>query len=54
MIKKFPMLGVAIAIVHNQHHPLSSHWEIGELGAELKRFAKTRSSSSYVKDQRRV
>jgi PleD family two-component response regulator len=54
MIKKFPMLGVAIAIVHNQHHPVSSHWEIGELGAELKRFAKTRSGSAYVKDQRRV
>ena len=54
MIKKFPMLGVAIAIVHNQHHPISSHWEIGEVGAELKRFAKTRSGSSYVKDQRRV
>jgi GGDEF domain-containing protein len=54
MIKKFPLLGVAIAIVHNQHHPISSHWEIGELGAELKRFAKTRSGSAYVKDQRRV
>lgn len=54
MIKKFPMLGVAIAIVHNQHHPVNSHWEIGELGAELKRFAKTRGGSAYVKDQRRV
>jgi diguanylate cyclase (GGDEF)-like protein len=54
LIKKFPMLGVAIAIVHNQHHPIGSHWEIGELGAELKRFAKTRPGSAYVKDQRRV
>jgi PleD family two-component response regulator len=54
MIKKFPLLGVAISIVHNQHHPLSSHWEIGELGAELKRYAKTRGVSAYVKDQRRV
>jgi diguanylate cyclase (GGDEF)-like protein len=54
LIKKFPLLGVAIAIVHNQNHPISSHWEIGELGAELKRFAKTRTGSAYVKDQRRV
>jgi PleD family two-component response regulator len=54
MIKKFPLLGVAIAIVHNQHRPISSHWEVGELGAELKRFAKTRPGSAYVKDQRRV
>jgi PleD family two-component response regulator len=54
MIKKFPLLGVAISIVHNQHHPVSSHWEIGELGAELKRYAKTRGGSAYVKDQRRV
>lgn len=53
MIKKFPLLGVAVAIVHNEHHALTSHWEIGELGAELKRFAKTREGSAYVKDQRR-
>src|SRR5712692_3462055 len=53
LMKKMPLLGVAIAIVHNQHHPISSHWEIGELGAELKRFAKAHSGSAYVKDQRR-
>ena len=52
IIKKFPLLGVAIAIIHNLYHPLTSHWEIGELGAELKRFAKTRGGSAYVKDQR--
>ena len=54
MIKKFALLGLAIAIVHNQHHPIGSHWEIGELGAELKSFAKTHGSSHYVKDQRRA
>jgi PleD family two-component response regulator len=54
MIKKFPLLSVAIAIVHNQFRPVSSHWEVGEVGAELKRFAKTRPGSAYVKDQRRV
>ncbi len=53
MIKKFALLGLAIAIVHNQNHPIGSHWEIGELGAELKSFAKTRGGSAYVKDQRR-
>jgi len=53
MIKKFSLLSVAIAIVHNQYHPVSSHWEIGELGAELKNFAKARTGSGYVKDQRR-
>jgi PleD family two-component response regulator len=54
MIKKYPLLSVAVAIVHNQHHPIASHWEIGELGAELKRYAKTRTGSVYVKDQRRA
>ena len=53
MIKKYPLMGVAVAIVHNQHHPIASHVEIGELGAELKRYAKTRLGSAYVKDQRR-
>jgi diguanylate cyclase (GGDEF)-like protein len=53
MIKKFPILSIAIAIVHNQYHLVASHWEIGELGAELKQYAKARGGSAYVKDQRR-
>jgi diguanylate cyclase (GGDEF)-like protein len=53
LVKKFPLLGVVIAIVHNEHHPIASHWEVGELGAELKHYAKGRSGSNYVKDQRR-
>jgi hypothetical protein len=53
MIKKFPLLSIALAIVHNQYHMVTSHWEIGELGAELKQYAKARGGSAYVKDQRR-
>jgi PleD family two-component response regulator len=53
MIKKFPLLSLAIAIVHNQYHSVASHWEIGEIGAELKHLAKTKTGSAYVKDQRR-
>ena len=53
MIKKFPLLSIAIAIVHNQYHMVTSHWEIGELGAELKQYSKARGGSAYVKDQRR-
>ncbi len=53
MIKKFSLLSLSIAIVHNQHHLVTSHWEIGELGAELKSYAKAKSGSAYVKDQRR-
>ncbi len=54
MLRKFPILSVVIANVHNEHRPISSHWEVGELGAELKQYAKTRGGSVYVKDQRRV
>jgi diguanylate cyclase (GGDEF)-like protein len=53
MLRKFPMVGVIIAIVHNEHRPITSHWEVGEVGAELKAFAKTRGGSVYVKDKRR-
>ncbi len=53
MIRKFPILSVIVAIVHNEHRPITSHWEVGELGAELKHFAKIRGGSAYVKDQRR-
>jgi hypothetical protein len=54
MLRKFPILSVVIANVHNEHRPISSHWEVGELGAELKQYAKTRGGSVYVRDQRRV
>lgn len=53
IIRKFPLLGVVIAIVHNEHRPIASHWEVGELGAELKHYAKSRGGSAYVKDKRR-
>ncbi len=53
IIKKIPLLSVAIAIVHNQYRPISNHWEIGEVGADLKHAAKMRNGSAYVKDQRR-
>lgn len=53
MIKKFPVLSLAIAIVHNQHHRLTNYLEIGEIGAELKQFAKAHPGSACVKDQRR-
>lgn len=53
IIRKFPLLGVVIAIVHNEHRPINSHWEVGELGAELKHFAKSRGGSAYVRDKRR-
>jgi diguanylate cyclase (GGDEF)-like protein len=52
-IKKIPLMGVAVAIVHNQYRPISNHWEIGELGAELKHAAKMHNGSAYTKDQRR-
>ncbi|MBL8045471.1 MAG: response regulator [Anaerolineales bacterium] len=54
IIRKFPLVGVVIAIVHNEHRPITSHWEVGEIGAELKSFAKTRGGSSYVRDKRRA
>jgi hypothetical protein len=48
-----PLMGLGIAIVHNQYHPITNHWEIGELGAELKHAAKMHPGSAYAKDQRR-
>jgi diguanylate cyclase (GGDEF)-like protein len=53
IIKKIPLLSVAVAIVHNQYRPITNHWEVGELGAELKHAAKMHGGSAYVKDQRR-
>lgn len=52
-IREFPFLSVAIGICHNADRQLGSYAEISQLGAELKKAAKTRSGSAYVLDRRR-
>jgi len=43
---------ISLAVVTNDHREIVSHWEIGEIAAELKRAAKHIPHSIYIKDLR--
>lgn len=49
---RFPLLGVAIGIVHNAFKPLTSYAQISHIGSELKKAAKQYDKSAYVVDRR--
>ena len=51
--QKFGLLGVSIGIVSTITHNITHVAQIGEIGAELKKFAKTFEKSIYVKDKRK-
>jgi PleD family two-component response regulator len=52
-IREFPFLSVAIGICHNGHRELSSYAEISQLGAELKKAAKSKAGSAFSLDRRK-
>jgi len=49
----FPIMTLAIAVVTNQQRGLENHVQIGEIAAELKKYAKSFSHSTFVIDRRR-
>ncbi len=50
---KFPLLSVGIGVVTNQHIKIDHVAQIGEIGAELKSYAKSLPGSNYVVDKRK-
>lgn len=51
--QKIPLLSVSIGVVTNASRKIEHVAQIGEIGAELKSFAKSLERSNYVKDQRK-
>ena len=49
----FPIMTLAIAVVTNQNRQLENHIQVGEIAAELKKYAKSFSRSIFVVDRRR-
>lgn len=49
----FPIMTLAIAVVTNQNRRLQSHIQVGEIAAEMKKYAKSFSRSIFVVDRRR-
>lgn len=52
--QKIPLLSVSIGVVTNEFRAIEHVAEIGEIGAELKSYAKSLERSNYVKDQRKA
>ncbi len=51
---KVGLLSVSIGIVSNTTHKINHVAQIAEIGAELKKFAKSIDKSNFVRDQRRA
>jgi len=49
----FPIMTLAIAVVTNQNRRLQNHIQVGEIAAEMKKYAKSFSRSIFVVDRRR-
>lgn len=52
--QKIPLLSVSIGVVTNEARKIEHVAQIGEIGAELKSYAKNLERSNYVKDQRKI
>ncbi|MBF0386056.1 MAG: response regulator [Candidatus Omnitrophica bacterium] len=51
--EKFGLLSISIGIVSNASQAITHVGQISELGAELKKFAKSFGKSNFVRDQRK-
>jgi len=52
--KKMPLISISIGIVSNKKKKISHVAEIGEIGAELKQYAKSLKGSNYVTERRKI
>ena len=50
---KVNLLSISIGVVSNRTHKITHVAQVGEIGAELKKFAKSVEKSNFVRDQRR-
>lgn len=51
--KKIPFLSVSISVVSNKRKKIKHVAEVGEIGAELKKYAKSLKGSNYVTERRK-
>jgi len=53
-IKKIPFLSISIGVVTNEKKKINHVAEVGEIGAELKKYAKSLKGSNYVTERRTI
>lgn len=49
---KYPFISLSIAVVSDERRNIENHWQVAEIAAEMKKFAKSRPGSVYVFDRR--
>lgn len=49
---KYPFISMSIAVVSNDHRNVENHWQVAEIAAEMKKFAKLKPGSVFVSDRR--
>jgi diguanylate cyclase (GGDEF)-like protein len=52
--QKIPLLSISIGVVTNEFRKIEHVAQIGEIGAELKGYAKSLERSNYIKDKRKL
>jgi len=52
--RQFPLLSVSIGVVTNEFRKIEHVAQVGEIGAELKAYAKSLAKSNYVMDKRKI
>jgi diguanylate cyclase (GGDEF)-like protein len=52
--RQFPLLSISIGVVTNEFRKIEHVAQVGEIGAELKAYAKSQSKSNYVMDKRKA
>ena len=52
--QKIPLLSISIGVVTNEFRNIEHVAQIGEIGAELKSYAKHLERSNYIRDQRKI
>ncbi len=50
----YPIMGIAIGVVSNAHREIRSVGEVSQIGAEVKKFAKSFAGSYFVVDKRKA
>ena len=50
--ERFPIMSLSIAVVTNEHRDISHPGDVSKIASELKKVAKSRPGSVYVKDNR--
>ncbi|PKM79783.1 MAG: diguanylate cyclase response regulator [Firmicutes bacterium HGW-Firmicutes-14] len=49
---QYPFMSLSIAVVSNEKRNIENHWQVAEIAAEMKKYAKSKTGSVYVKDRR--